>query len=67
MPSYGIHWDEMDTDEQSQMRAYLQKEREKALASYPVGEDHRCCSYCGELLTYNSMAYHEGWHFDSCE
>ena len=47
---------------------FLTKQFEEALASYPKGceELYRYCSICGALLKYRSMAYDEGYHFDSC-
>ena len=49
---------------------FLNKQFEEALASYPKGCDeellYRFCRICGSLLRYGSMAYDEGYHFDSC-
>ena len=40
------------------------QETEKALKSYPEGVDYVFCPYCGELLIYNSISYHEGFHIE---
>ncbi len=48
---------------------FLDKQFKEALASYPKGCDeelYRYCGICGALLKYRSMAYDEGYHFDSC-
>lgn len=41
------------------------KEAEKSYDEHPNLEQ-RHCSRCGELMRANSMAYLEGYHFDSC-
>jgi hypothetical protein len=50
---------------------WLIEQHEKAVKSYTAAglteEDYKYCSRCGDLMVYDSMAYHEGWHFDSCE
>jgi len=36
------------------------------LDEYPDYAEIKVCSKCGIPLRYNSMAYTEGWHFDTC-
>jgi hypothetical protein len=45
-----------------------EKEYVKSLNSYEglSDDDIRHCTRCGQLMKYNSMAYWEGYHFDSC-
>lgn len=45
---------------------YVQKSNQKAFDSYPEGKEVIYCTICGAPLVYNSMSYHEGFHFDSC-
>lgn len=45
---------------------FIQDEVENALASYPENTEVRHCYFCGRPMKYNSMAYQEGYHFDSC-
>lgn len=45
---------------------YEEQARERAEKSYPKGEEYKYCSHCGQLMPYRSMAYDEGYHFDSC-
>ena len=45
---------------------FLDKQREKAIKSYSKGVEIKYCSICGSPMRYNSMSYHEGFHFDSC-
>lgn len=56
-------WDEQLTPEDLE---WLEKEAQEALDSYPEDEPVRRCWKCGQPMRYNSMAYHEGFHFDSC-
>ena len=36
----------------------------KARNSYPEGAEYAFCPYCGELLIYESISYHEGFHIE---
>ena len=41
--------------------------REKAEKSYEGKDlDFKFCYRCNQLMRADSMAYHEGYHFDSC-
>lgn len=52
---------------------WKQKEAKRAYDSYPsdiegnITEEIRHCWKCGAPLVYDSMSYHEGFHFDSCD
>lgn len=55
--------------EEEQLFNFRERQHLEALASYPEGCDeelYRYCTICGALLKYRSMAYDEGFHFDSC-
>ena len=39
---------------------------EKYLREYPDGAEIRHCWKCGRVMKYGSMAYYEGFHFDTC-
>lgn len=58
---------EMDEDStfEENITCY-QKCWDKAMKSYPSDVEVRYCSSCGMPLVYDSLAYHEGWHFDTC-
>lgn len=56
-----------DLEDAESIRRYLEKEIAEAKESYKGHEEEvRCCSTCGIIMRYNSMAYLEGWHFDTC-
>jgi len=57
---------EVQADDPEGLNKFIQEEVESALASYPENVEVRLCSICGRPMRYNSMAYHEGFHFDSC-
>lgn len=59
---------EFQEEDPGLLQEFLNKQFEEALTSYPEGceELYRFCSICGALLKYRSMAYDEGYHFDSC-
>jgi hypothetical protein len=64
-------WDEyrdMIDDSYEQFAEDMTKQFEIAKESYKdVGEEHyRACSVCGMLMRYESCAYMEGFHFDTC-
>jgi hypothetical protein len=63
---YQEQYNEAIQEDAEGLNAFLQIERKKALNSYPKGVDVVYCDICGEPLVYNSMSYHEGYHFDSC-
>lgn len=46
--------------------SYLDKEYQRAMDSYPEGEEVIYCSICCQPLVYNSISYTEGCHVDSC-
>jgi hypothetical protein len=46
---------------------FEKEEIQKAYDSYPKGEPVKYCWACGKPLVYNSMAYIEGFHFDTCD
>lgn len=45
---------------------FIAEERVKALATYPKGEEIKYCPICGEPMYFNSIAYEDGYHIDSC-
>lgn len=46
---------------------FMQDENEKELKSYEGTEARpRYCLWCSQVLRYNSISYHEGFHIDSC-
>lgn len=58
----------IEEDGIEEVQKWESTEHEKNLKSY---EDHpdaevRHCTSCGQLMRYRSMAYDEGYHFDSC-
>lgn len=57
---------EMEEEDPEGLNTFINKQRQEALDSYPDGVEVKYCSVCGEPLKYKSMAYDEGWHFDSC-
>lgn len=61
--------DDWNEDQEAELRKFewKQKQYEKARQSYPKGEPRCYCSKCGELLRFNSINYHEGWHIDGCD
>lgn len=54
-----------DTEAMNNFLIKQHQEADKSYENYPNAE-RRYCFKCGELLPYRSMAYDEGWHFDSC-
>jgi hypothetical protein len=60
--------DEFDQEmaDLAQAEQWADREASKYLAEYPPNAEVRECSKCGRVMRYNSMAYHEGFHFDSC-
>jgi hypothetical protein len=63
-----LYYDENENENESFIyQQYLDNERQRNYDSYPTGTEHIYCSKCGELLRYNSMSYHEGFHIDSCD
>lgn len=39
---------------------------ESVLESYPIDVEIKLCERCGLPMKYKSMAYEEGYHFDTC-
>lgn len=64
LPQYRL---DMTDDEMRQV--FFERERILAENSYIAWPMYpkKYCSVCGRLMMANSLAYHEGWHFDSCE
>jgi hypothetical protein len=50
----------------AQANQWADREAEKFLAEYPPGAEVRTCWKCGRVMKYKSLAYDEGFHFDSC-
>lgn len=55
----------MAEDPQGTMQ-FIQKERDTACNSYPVGKKVKYCSICKEPMAYGSVSYDEGIHIDNC-
>lgn len=59
------YWIEEDGMEAVQQQ--LNKWRTEAEKSYEgTTLERKHCHRCGELMRADSMAYHEGYHFDTC-
>lgn len=62
-----MNFEGMTGEEIEKTLDFLDKEHQEAVKSYVGHEgEERCCCLCGRLMKYNSMAWFEGFHFDSC-
>jgi hypothetical protein len=53
-------------DDKEEAIKFIEERWKKAEESYPPNVPIRYCLNCRMPLVYNSMAYYEGWHFDTC-
>jgi hypothetical protein len=57
---------DMDEEDVADVIGSVEEQVKKDIESYPEEEDIRICWKCGLPLKYNSQAYEEGFHFDTC-
>lgn len=57
---------DQEMSDMEQAENWADKEAAKYLAEYPPDAEVRCCWKCGRVMRYKSLAYDEGFHFDTC-